>query len=180
MSNISKAVIFCMLLLLYACAPAEEPKDSVDLKAEEEAIREVIDNNINGLDQQDMELFASTIAHDDDLVIYGFSADACFVGWEAFEKAVKELFTLVKDSKLTLSDLKIHVTPDGKYAWATCLWDWRATMDGQAMQLSDGRWTMVFEKRETGWVMVHYHDSIGMAAAKEEEPEEAMMEEPAE
>ena len=162
-----------MLLSLFACAPAPEPELEVDLAAEEQAIREVIDNNVRGWNQRDMELFASTIAHDAELVIFGFTADAYFVGWEAFETAVEAMFAEFSDSRLTVSDLRVNVLPDGKLAWATCLWDWQATMGEQVLQLSGGRWTLVLEKRETGWVIVHYHDSIGMAAEEEGEPEES-------
>jgi ketosteroid isomerase-like protein len=157
------------LLLALGCQPAQEPE--VDLAAEEQAIREVLDKCVQGWNERDIELFGSTLAQDENLIIFGYGYGGEFFGWEAVKAAVEEMFTMFSDSNLTVSDLRVFVTPDGNHAWAACYWDWEATMGEAPLKLTGGRWTMVFEKREAGWVMVQYHDSLGWPTGEEAEPE---------
>ena len=62
----------------------------------------------------------------------------------------------------TVSDITVNVSSGGRFAWATSLWDFKATMGGQAIALPV-RCTWILEKREIGWVVVHFHKSVGTA-----------------
>lgn len=64
-----------------------------------------------------------------------------------------DAFSIVPDS------IAIHVAD--KLAWATCLF--QSTAKGAPDDQSGmrrGRMTFVFEQRNSGWVMVHSHDSL--------------------
>ncbi len=153
------------LLLTLGCQPrveenAEEP--SVDLAAEEKAIRGLLEDYKMAKEREDMELYARVIAHDPEMVNIAPGANAYFIGWDSLENAVEAEFDLVEGTSISTRDLKINLHPDGKIAWATTRWDWHANVNEQPMQLS-GRATFVFEKREAGWVIVHFHGSVGMA-----------------
>ncbi len=157
------------ILLTLGCQPqasesAEEP--FVDLSAEEHAIRVLLDDYVASKEQEDLELYARTLAHDLEMVNIAPGANAYFVGWDSLVKAIEAEFALVEGTIITTRDLKINLHPDGKSAWATTLWDWQGIQNEQPVQLS-GRATFVFEKREAGWVIVHFHGSVGMDGAGE-------------
>ncbi|MCJ7496515.1 MAG: nuclear transport factor 2 family protein, partial [candidate division Zixibacteria bacterium] len=60
------------------------------------------------------------------------------------------------------SDVTIDLSPEGQFAWATSLWNFRATMDSQTIDLPV-RCTWILEKRNKDWEIVHFHKSIGAA-----------------
>jgi len=151
-------------LFLPSCQPPIEEKaegPSIDLAAEEQAIRSLLDDYVTAKEQEDMELYARVLAHDSEMVNIAPGANAYFVGWDSLKKAVEAEFAMVTGTKINTRDLKIIVQRDGKIAWATARWDWQANVDNQPMQLS-GRVTFIFEKREAGWIIVHFHGSVGM------------------
>ena len=49
-----------------------------------------------------------------------------------------------------------------QFAWATSRWVFRAAMDDQEIELPL-RCTWILEKREQGWILVHFYKSVGMA-----------------
>jgi len=66
------------------------------------------------------------------------------------------------DIRITVSDETIHVSSDRQFAWATNRWKFAAKMGDQAIELPL-RCTWVLEKREAGWVIAHFHKSVGMS-----------------
>ena len=64
-------------------------------------------------------------------------------------------------TKISVSDVTVNISPDEQFAWATSLWDFKATVGEQAIEMRV-RCSWVLEKREAGWVVVHFHKSVGM------------------
>ena len=52
-----------------------------------------------------------------------------------------------------------YVKVDGTVGWACYQWDFAASVDGQQMA-SKGQTTLVLEKRNNKWVIVHNHTSV--------------------
>ena len=57
------------------------------------------------------------------------------------------------------SNTLIRIAPSGQFAWACYQWDFSAMVDGNPMA-AEGQTTLVLEKRNENWVIVHNHTSL--------------------
>jgi ketosteroid isomerase-like protein len=133
----------------------------VDIQAEQQKIKEVLDGYVTSIENEDMALYGKVVAHDADMVNFGSGAADRIVGWNALEKAIQDQNAALSGTEITVSDETIKISPDGQSAWATSLWNFKALMGEQALELPV-RCTWILEKREAGWVIVHFHKSVGM------------------
>jgi ketosteroid isomerase-like protein len=92
---------------------------------------------------------------DPGLVIYDI-APLKYTGWAEVEKGAVKVFQPIKSMRQKLSDdVKIHNS--GNTAWATAtLIMYLLNKDGSREKI-DARWTTIWEKRGTNWVIVHEH-----------------------
>ena len=134
---------------------------TMNLEAEKSAVKSVLDRYIASVEDADIELYAKNVAHDPDMVNFGTDASEHIVGWPALREAIEAQNAALSGTKITQRDVTINVSPEGRFAWATSLWDFKATMGGQAIELP-ARCTWILEKREAGWKIVHFHKSVGM------------------
>lgn len=143
------------LLLITGCQP------KVNLEADKEQVKAVLDSYITSIETENMELYSKVMAHDSDMVNYGTSG-APITGWDALKKAIEDQNSALSQTKITVSDLAIHVSDNGKFAWATCLWNFKAMIGEKPIELPV-RCTWILEKRVDGWVIVHFHKSVAAA-----------------
>jgi ketosteroid isomerase-like protein len=134
----------------------------MNVEAEKAAVRSVLDSYVTSIENADMELYGKVVAHDPDMVNIGAFAGMRIVGWDALEEVMQAQNAALAGTKITASDVTIKVSPEGQFAWATSLWDLRARMGEQAIELPV-RCTWILERRGPGWVIVHFHKSVGMA-----------------
>ena len=101
-------------------------------------------------------------AKDQNLVFYDFLPRK-YTGWAAYDKGVREGLRDAKSLSLKVAnDAVVHVS--GNTAWATATVDADlALKDGSRVRL-DGRWTSIWEKRGTEWLIVHEHTSVPLAS----------------
>jgi ketosteroid isomerase-like protein len=163
MGKFCYALLAMGLVLSLGSQPAEESE--VDLAAEQQAIRELHDKLIKGYELKDFEIWANNIAHDPETVNMGPAVEHYFVGWEELKKGLEIEWAAVSDAKVTVSDMKINVLPGGKYAWSTCRFDFQATVGGQPLFMPC-RQTAIYEKRDSGWILIHFHDSTPVGVAE--------------
>ena len=130
------------------------------IDVETAAVAEVLNRYIEAVEERDLVKYATVVAHDDDLAWYG-SMPGQIVGWGEVEGVIRGMFDALSDIKITQTDLRIHFGPDRSLAWATCLWDFRARMSDQPV-VEPTRCTWVLERRDAGWVIVHWHKSVGV------------------
>lgn len=135
---------------------------TVNVEAEKAAIKSVLDNYVTSIEKADIGLYAKTVAHDPGMVNFGTAASERIVGWDALREAIEAQNAALSGTKIAVSDITVNASSEGRFAWATSLWDFKATMGGQAIALPV-RCTWVLEKRETAWVIVHFHKSAGTA-----------------
>ncbi|MGB8657112.1 MAG: nuclear transport factor 2 family protein [Candidatus Zixiibacteriota bacterium] len=152
--SIPLAVLASMLALTLSC------QQKVDIEAEKAAIRVVLDNYVTSIENEDMGLYAKVMAHDPDMVNFGTEASERIVGWNALEKLIEAQNASLTGTKITVSDVTIKLAPGTRFAWATSLWNVKATLAGQWFELPV-RCTWILEKQRTGWVIVHFHKSVG-------------------
>jgi ketosteroid isomerase-like protein len=149
-------LLFSGLVLLALAACARGPQ--VDTKAETAAIKTLLDEYVKSVEVENMELYAMLVVHDTTMVNFG-SFGKPIAGWDALKKVMEGQNELLSDTKITVSDLKIHISGDGKMAWARCLWALRAKMAENPVELPI-RCTWAFEKGDAGWMIVHFHKSL--------------------
>lgn len=156
MKHVFFICIIAALTLLTGCQKA------VNSETEKPAIKAVLDNYILSIEKEDIDLYGKIIMHDPIMVNFGTGVADYIVGWDALRKVIEDQNAALSDTKITQSDVNINVSPDGKVAWATTLWNFKATMNGQVMQLPV-RCSWILEKQEDSWVIVHFHKSVGAA-----------------
>lgn len=133
---------------------------TVAVDVEAAAVAQTIHRYIEAVEERDLVKYATVVAHDDDLAWYG-SMPGQIVGWGEVEGVIRGMFDALSDIKITQTDLRVHVSADRSLAWATCLWDFRATMGDQPV-VEPTRCTWVLERRDARWVIVHWHKSVGV------------------
>jgi len=149
-------VLFMALIFLGMNFCAEK----LDIEAEKAKVKEVLQGYVTSIENEDMALYAKVMAHDEGMVNFGSGAADQIVGWKALEKVILGQNAALSGTKITASDETIRISPDGKFAWATSLWNFKAMIGEQALELPV-RCTWILEKREAGWVIVHFHKSVG-------------------
>lgn len=154
MKHVFIICIIAALTLLTGCQKAVNPE------TEKPAIKDVLDNYILSIEKEDIDLYGKIFIHDPDMVNFGTGAAERIVGWDALRKVIEDQNAALSETKITQSDVTINVSPDGKFAWATSLWSFTATMEGQVMQLPV-RCSWILEKKENSWIIVHFHKSVG-------------------
>lgn len=131
---------------------------SANINAETTLIKTILDNYVKSIETENMELYSRSVIHNSEMTNFG-AFGTPIKGWSALEKVIEGQNASLSDTKIVVSDLAIHVSSDGKVAWATCLWNLKATMDQTSIELPV-RCTWVLEKQDGDWVVVHFHKSI--------------------
>jgi ketosteroid isomerase-like protein len=81
-----------------------------------------------------------------------------YSSWEEYQKGVVSVLADFKTAKFTVNDdAEIH--PAGQYTWATATVKEDATMKSGKREMANFRWTVVFEKQDGKWLVVHEHVS---------------------
>ncbi|KPK64499.1 hypothetical protein AMJ83_01965 [candidate division WOR_3 bacterium SM23_42] len=147
------ALMSVFVLLAITCV-----RPTIDLEAEIAAVEIVLDEYVKSVETEDMELYGKLVMHDTTMVNFGGFGKP-IVGWTALEKVMDGQNEMLSETKIEVSGLQIHISADGKLAWATCLWDLKAMMAENPVELPV-RCTWVLEKHEAGWKIVHFHKSM--------------------
>jgi ketosteroid isomerase-like protein len=157
MKQVSIIFIITALTLVIGCQKAV-----VDTAFEKSAIKTVLDNYIISIENEDIDMYGKIFVHDPEMVNFGTGANERIVGWDTLKKVIEAQNSALSETKIIQSDVTINVSPDGEFAWATSLWDFKSTMDAQVMQLPV-RCSWILEKRVNDWKIVHFHKSVGAA-----------------
>ena len=81
-----------------------------------------------------------------------------YSSWDEYQKNVVNVLAGFKSAKFTVNDdAELH--PAGAYTWATATVKEDATMKSGKREMSNFRWTVVFEKQGGKWLIVHEHVS---------------------
>jgi len=137
-------------------------QQKADINTEITSIKTVLNNYITSIENEDMALYSKIIVHDPEMVNFGTDAVERIVGWDALEKLINAQNASWSDTKITAKDITIQFSQDRRSAWATTMWDLKVTIAGQPIEMKGIRCTWVLEKFSTGWLIVHFHKSVGM------------------
>jgi ketosteroid isomerase-like protein len=85
------------------------------------------------------------------------------VGWTNYVAAYQQQRARMQQVRMDRSDTLIRIAPSGQFAWACYQWDFSAMVDGAPMA-AEGQTTLVLEKKNENWVIVHNHTSVVQAS----------------
>ncbi len=90
--------------------------------------------------------------------VYFDIAPLQYHGWKEYAEGVKQMFATFESMKFTLhNDAKVHRA--GNTAWGTATWSADGKLKtGNGVSL-EGRWTVIWEKKGSQWLVVHEHFS---------------------
>jgi ketosteroid isomerase-like protein len=144
------------LMLISAC------QLGVNQEVERQKIKAILDSYITSIETENIDLYSKIIAHDREMVNFGTS-EPPIVGWDSLKKIIEDQNAALSQTKITASELAIHISRDGNFAWATDLWDFKAMIGDQAIEIPV-RCSWILEKRDGQWVIAHFHKSVRGAA----------------
>ncbi len=140
----------CVALTLAGCKKAETRASPV--------LRQQARHVAAAWSALDVRNVAPYYAADADLLFFDI-APMKYTGWADYSRGIPEVFGDYQSAKITVhDDLQAFERDDSGWAAFTVGLD-LIRKDGTAQHI-EGRWTMVFERRQGKWLVVHEHVSV--------------------
>jgi len=164
-------VCFTIFLSITSPAPAQkEKKKKKDANAPAETHTTIPMPDQQQIDYNISEMLGAWQLGDVDRLHKNYADDAVFVsglweppvfGWSNF----LPLYQLqrARMQQVRLDRVNTYIKVSGAVGWACYQWDFSGTVDGQPMT-ARGQTTLLFEKRNDRWLIVHNHTSVAQAA----------------
>jgi ketosteroid isomerase-like protein len=162
------ALLACVILSAALATPAAAQKDKKKKKdaatsdsslvipmSDEQQIDYMISTMLGAWQIGDIDRLRQTYA-DDVMIVSGTWAPPV-IGWNNYVVLYQQQHARTQRIRLDRSNTYIKV--EGAVGWACFQWDFAAIVDGQPMS-SRGQTTLVVEKRNNHWVIVHNHTSV--------------------
>lgn len=130
------------------------------LMSDEQQINYMLSEMMGALQVGDVEKLHSTYADDVSIVSDNWAPPV--MGWANYLAIYQQQRAHVQRVRMDRTNTFIKVK--GDVAWACYQWNFIATLDGQPMQ-SQGQTTVVMEKRNGHWLIVHNHSSPTLPAS---------------
>lgn len=151
-----------------ACAQKKKKKDDNSMAPpaaaqppDEQKIDVAISETLGAWQLGDIEKLHAHYADDVD-VVNGMWAPPV-VGWPNYLTSYQSQRARSQQVRLDRSNTLIRITPDGNTAWACYQWEFTAVVDGTPVS-AFGHTSLVFEKRNGAWLIVHNHTSLVQAS----------------
>jgi ketosteroid isomerase-like protein len=133
----------------------EGDSSKTTLLSDEQQIDYMLSEMMGAWQVGDIEKLHSTYADEVSLVSGSWAPPV--MGWANYLAIYQQQRARVQRVRMDRTNTFIKVK--GDVAWACYQWNFTATMDGQPMQ-SQGQTTVVMEKRNGHWLIVHNHTSL--------------------
>jgi ketosteroid isomerase-like protein len=134
---------------------AQPQPDATKSLPDEQRIDLVISGMLGAWQIGDTDKLHKDIA--DDVVVVNGNWAPPVVGWAEYLKAYQLQRARANQVRLERTNTLIRVT--GNVAWACYQWDFSGIVDGQSSG-ARGQTTLILEKRNDAWIIVHNHTSI--------------------
>jgi ketosteroid isomerase-like protein len=122
-------------------------------------LKERMSRIMHAWDNLDPSAAAPYYAKEPDLVFYDDSP-LKYTGWDAYARGVRKEFADYTSFATTLADdVAVHRVGNA-FAWGTATWRANAVKRNGSTEVVLGRWTVLFEKRDANWLIVHEHVSV--------------------
>jgi ketosteroid isomerase-like protein len=139
--------------------PDSASSDTFSALSNEQQIDYTISEMLGAWQLGDIEKMHKDYA--DDVSIVNGSWAPPVIGWTNYLAIYQLQRSRMSQVRMDRSNTYIKVS--GSLAWACYQWDFGALVDGQQTE-SQGHTTLVLEKRNNRWVIVHNHTSLAPAA----------------
>jgi ketosteroid isomerase-like protein len=168
------ALAVCIAIFFSMASPAaaqKEKKKKKDSKASAESHTTIPMPDEQQIDYKISEVLGAWQLGDIDRLHQAYADDAVFVsgvwappvfGWSNYLPLYQQ--QRARMQQVRLDRLNTFIKVSGAVGWACYQWDFGGIVDGQPMT-SRGQTTLVFEKRNDRWLIVHNHTSVAQAAA---------------
>lgn len=134
--------------------PADSSKTVVPM-TDEQQIDYMLSEMLGAWQVGDVEKLHAKYA--DDVSMVNGSWAPPVIGWANYLAIYQQQRARMQQVRMDRSNTYIKV--NGNTGWACYQWDFSAVVDGQPVQ-SRGQTTVVVEKRNNQWVVVHNHTSL--------------------
>jgi len=169
--RISLLSLFLLLSLALASTASAQKKKKKDDTAsptptvtvpDEQKIDTAIGEMLGAWQLGDIEKLHAHYADDVDAV-NGMWAPPV-IGWPNYLTSYQSQRARSQQVRLDRSNTLIRIAPGGTAAWACYQWEFTAVVDGNPTS-AFGHTTLVFEKRNDVWLIVHNHTSLVQASS---------------
>ncbi|HXC48613.1 MAG TPA: nuclear transport factor 2 family protein [Candidatus Sulfotelmatobacter sp.] len=164
----SFCLLLCLALASTACAQKKKKKDdtapnpaTATILTDQQRIDNAIGEMLGAWQLGDIEKLHSHYADDVD-VVNGMWAPPV-VGWPNYLTSYQSQRARAQQVRLDRSNTLIRFAPSGNVAWASYQWEFTAVVDGVPAS-AFGHTTLIFEKRNDNWLVVHNHTSLVQAS----------------
>jgi len=161
-------LLIAVALLLTSASPAAVQKET---KKKKDAAADSSEPIIPMTDEQQIDYMISEMlgawqlgdierlhrAYADDVVVVSGAWAPPVIGWNSFLASYQQQKARMQQVRMDRANTFIKV--DGTVGWACYQWDFSGTVDGQP-SAARGQTTLVLEKRNNHWVIVHNHTSL--------------------
>jgi len=96
-------------------------------------------------------------AYADDVVVVSGAYAPPVIGWNDYLASYQ--LQKARMQQVRMDRINTLIKVDGTFGWACYQWDFSAVVDGQP-SMAQGQTTLVLEKRNNHWVIVHNHTSL--------------------
>ncbi|MFQ6094445.1 MAG: SgcJ/EcaC family oxidoreductase [bacterium] len=160
-----KKLILLVLVLALGATMVCQTAPKVDVEAEKQKVRAVMEKINAAWEAEDMEAFSMLVAHDEDMVNFGTDVAERWVGWGALKEGLQRQFEVFSDTRVTPHHIDIHVSETGRVAWLAQAMGISTKFLGKPVEL-EARITGVFEKRGPDWLLIQFHYSVPISESR--------------
>jgi ketosteroid isomerase-like protein len=147
----------CVVLLTFVVARAKQPSN------DDGTFRKLTDDYCAAWSTGNTDIVAKFYAQDSDLIFYDVTPFS-YHGWKEYVPGVhKALFDNAAEAKLTAGK-DLRVTRHGNFAWTTVPMHFYEKTKDQKVMEAELRYTGIWEKRGSDWLLVHEHISAPMGS----------------
>lgn len=146
-------------------APAGENTAPVLPLGDEQQIDYIVSTMLGAWQIGDLERLHQ--CYSDDVTIVNGSWAPPIIGWSNYSAIYQQQHARMQQIRMDRSNTYIKVA--GSTAWAFYQWDFAAVVDGQR-SAAQGHTTLIFQKQNNRWVIVHNHTSFAQPPPKPASP----------
>ena len=153
MKRFSLVGLFLLGVVIVGCS------QSVDPLAEISEVKVLLDRYYIAQQREDMTALSALFSQNEELVVFGLRAEERYVGWEAVKGMYQRQMDSIEGLRTAPKNQVIRVSKDGQAAWVFSHNHANGTIGTQTVEM-DYRTTLVMEKQDGKWYIVHIHNSL--------------------
>lgn len=151
-----------LLLLCFSAALVSKAGPAAD--SQEAKLRSLVPQILAAWETFDMSKIEPYYAKDSDLAYFDL-APLKYNNWAEYRAGVEKAIFAPNQSLKIIPNDDLRVHRRGSLAWATFSFGADLVSKQGAASHLNGRWTMIFEKRSAGWIVVHEHVSVPLGSS---------------